>query len=161
LIGDYALFSRTYNKPSGISSGGFNITPIIDIVFLLMIFFVVVSRFIEAENFEVKVPDKCDYAQKQQAHTNKITTITVMSGDNGASEYAVCAEKIKAVNYDELVSKTTDLVNMYLEKIPEESKVVTLRVDKETTFGQAQYALAAIALSNATKIKLAVFKEDN
>jgi len=126
-----------------------------------MIFFVVVSRFIEAENFEVDVPAQCDYAQKQQARANKITTITVMTNDKGRSEYAVGAEKIRAANYDELVGRMTDLVNMYLEKLPEQNRVVTLRADKEISFGQVQYALAAIASSNAEKIKLAVLKEDN
>ena len=35
------------------TAASFNMTPIIDIVFLLIIFFLVVCRFIEAENFPV------------------------------------------------------------------------------------------------------------
>jgi len=37
-------------------SGTFNMTPIIDIVFLLIIFFLVVCQFIEAENFRLPSP---------------------------------------------------------------------------------------------------------
>ncbi len=44
-------------------SGTFNMTPIIDIVFLLIIFFLVVCQFIEAENFPVAVPDGCEFTQ--------------------------------------------------------------------------------------------------
>ncbi|MCK4888036.1 MAG: biopolymer transporter ExbD, partial [Planctomycetes bacterium] len=44
------------------SSKSFNMTPIVDIVFLMIIFFLVVFQFIDAENFPVNVPDNCDYA---------------------------------------------------------------------------------------------------
>ena len=40
------------------NSGSFNLTPVIDIVFLLILFFLVVCQFIEAENFPVNVPEK-------------------------------------------------------------------------------------------------------
>ena len=41
-----------------------SITPMIDVVFLLIIFFLVVCKFIEAENFPVEIPDNCQFAQK-------------------------------------------------------------------------------------------------
>ena len=36
----------------------FNMTPVIDIVFLLIIFFVFTFRYITAENFTIIVPDE-------------------------------------------------------------------------------------------------------
>jgi len=40
--------------------------------------------------------------------------------------------------------------------LPPERRVVTLRIDKGICFGEAQYALAAVAQSSATDIQLAV-----
>ena len=55
-------------------SGSFNMTPIIDIVFLLIIFFLVVCQFIEAENFPVAVPDGCEFAQSEFEPGEQVTT---------------------------------------------------------------------------------------
>ena len=59
-------------------SPSFNMTPIIDIVFLLIIFFLVVCQFIEAENFPVTVPDDCEFAQSDSEPGGQVTTVTVM-----------------------------------------------------------------------------------
>jgi len=58
-------------------SNCFNMTPIIDIVFLLIIFFLVVCQFIEAENFPVVVPDNCDNAVPAGPTRPQMTTVTV------------------------------------------------------------------------------------
>jgi len=132
-------------------------TPIIDIVFLLMIFFLVVARFIEAENFPVAVPDKCEFADEQRPHRSQVTTVTVTKGEGGG-EFAVGAEKIDAEGAAEIVEQIAGLLDVRLKDLPAEQRVVTLRVDKEVRFAQAQYALAGIAASSAKDIKLAAIK---
>jgi biopolymer transport protein ExbD len=137
----------------------FNITPIIDIVFLLIIFFLVVCQFIEAENFPVAVPDGCEFAQGELEHRAKVTTVTVMKTVDGGSSFAVGSEKIAPSNYSDLVDKLTQLIDVSLEDLPPERRVVTLRIDKGIYFAEAQYALAGIAASSATDIQLAAFKD--
>ena len=140
-------------------STSFNITPIIDIVFLLIIFFLVVCQFIEAENFPVDVPDDCEFAASVPEPGTQLTTVTVMKTTEGSSIFAVGPEKISTLDYTGMVEDIARLINIRLKHLPSESRVVTLRIDKDICFADAQYALAGIAASSATDIQLAVLKE--
>jgi biopolymer transport protein ExbD len=136
----------------------FNMTPVIDIVFLLIIFFALVFKFIEAENFPVAVPDSCNFAQAQIDSQSAATTITVIKSRSGMSDFAVGSDKVSAANYSEIPLKLADLIDDRL-KTTAYDKTVTLRIDKDVPYSQAQFALAGIAKSSATNIRLAVIKE--
>lgn len=147
---------------SSSDSVSFNMTPIIDIVFLLIIFFLVVCQFIEAENFPVTVPDDCQFAQSAPEPGAQMTTVTVMKTAGERSEFAVGSEKIAASdysNYADIVEKLARLIDVRLKNLPPDRRVVTLRIDKEICFADAQYALAGVAASSATDIQLAALKE--
>ena len=137
----------------------FNMTPIIDIVFLLIIFFLVVCQFIEAENFPVTVPDGCEFAQSDSEPGAQVTTVTVMRTNTERIAFAVSSEKITASSYADIVEGLARLIDIRLRNLPPERRVVTLRVDKDICFGEAQYALAAVAQSSATDIQLATLKD--
>ncbi len=137
----------------------FNMTPIIDIVFLLIIFFLVVCQFIEAENFPVAVPDECGFAENDLERKGQVTTVTVIRTTDERTDFAVGAEKIAAANYTDIVEKLTKLIDMRLKDLPADGRVVILRIDKEVPFAQAQCALAGIAASCATDIQLAVLRD--
>lgn len=143
---------------SGGRSVSFNMTPIIDIVFLLIIFFLVVCQFIEAENFPVAVPDGCEFASPTSELGAPATTITVMKNAEGEVDFAVGAEKITASEGPDLAEQIARLVDISLEELPPDRRVVTLRIDREVCFAEAQYALAAIAQSSATDVQLAALK---
>ena len=140
-------------------SGTFNMTPIIDIVFLLIIFFLVVCQFIEAENFPVAVPDGCEFAQNEPQPGAKMTTVTVMKTTKEKSRFAVGSEKITSSSYADIVEKLAELIDVRLKDLPPDRRVVTLRIDKDVCFAEAQYALAGIAASTTTNIQLATLKE--
>ena len=140
-------------------SGTFNMTPIIDIVFLLIIFFLVVCQFIEAENFPVAVPDSCEFAQSEPQPRAQVTTVTVMKTTKDGVDFAVGSEKISASGYADVVEKIAELIDVRLKNLPADSRVVTLRIDKDVCFAEAQYALAAVAASSATDIQLAVLRD--
>ena len=144
---------------SGGKSGSFNMTPIIDIVFLLIIFFLVVCQFIEAENFSVSVPDGCEFASPASELGAGATTITVMKESEGEVNFAVGAEKITASDGSDLAEQIAHLVDVSLEDLPPDRRVVTLRIDREVCFAEAQYALAAIAQSSATDVQLAALRD--
>jgi len=145
------------NETSGLT--GFNLTPVIDIVFQLILFFAVTCQFIEAENFPVSVPDNCNFASIVDQRGEQITTVTVIKDDAGKSVFAVGAEKVDAANFQDTAEKLTLLLNAQLKDFPAQNRVVLLRIDKDVPYAEAQYALAAIAQSDATDIRLAAFKE--
>jgi len=135
----------------------FNMTPVIDIVFLLIIFFLVVCQFIEAENLPVAVPDGCQFAQSDSERRAGATTVTVMSTNN-ESDFAVGSEKITSSSYSDIVEAIAKLIDVHLRNLPPDRRVVTLRIDKDVCFSEAQYALAGIAASSATNVQLAALK---
>ncbi|MHC4131639.1 MAG: ExbD/TolR family protein [Planctomycetota bacterium] len=141
------------------NSGSFNLTPVIDIVFLLILFFLVVCQFIEAENFPVNVPDICKFAENNSEQKFRVTTLSVVKTSDNNSIFAVDAEKIEFSDYDILVSELVNLLNKKLENLPLDQRIVTLRIDKDICFNKAQYALAGIAESIATDIKISALKE--
>jgi len=144
---------------SSTKSGSFNMTPIIDIVFLLIIFFLVVCQFIEAENFPVAVPDGCAFATTASEAGAQVTTVTVMKTSAGRSAFAVGSEKIPASEGSDLTEQIARLVDFGLRNLPSDRRVVTLRIDRDVCFAEAQYALAAVAASSATDIQLAVLRD--
>ena len=142
------------------SSASCNMTPIIDIVFLLIIFFMVVCQFIEAENFPVEVPDECAFAQTNETPGRGITTVTVIKNpDDKISSFAVGSQQISASNYTEITQRLTELIDMRLKDTDPDRRIVNLRIDRQVEFHEAQYVLAAVAESSATDIQLAVFKD--
>ena len=138
----------------------FNMTPIIDIVFLLIIFLVVVCQQIDAENFEVSVPDDCGFAQEKRQDIGRFTTVTVMKNhQENRVVFAVGAEKAVLSESENLSNWLAERINVQLHQRESREKIVSLRIDKDITYDYAQYALAAVAQSNATDIQLATLRE--
>lgn len=150
--------TRVFSANSG-AEPVFNLTPVIDIVFLLIIFFAVVCKFIEAENFPVAVPAGCEYAQSEVESQAAMTTVTVIKTNGAMGDFAVGSEKVSASNYGEVADRVAEMVNERLKTLPSDSRTVTLRIDKDVCFAEAQYALAALAQSDAADIRLAVIKD--
>lgn len=138
-------------------SKSFNMTPIIDIVFLLIIFFLVVFQFIDAENFPVNVPDSCDYALDNQQQGNALITVTVLQSQNGV-DFAVGPTKVSSLDTEDIAGKLTGLINIQLENSQPGQRTVILRIDKDICFSDAQYALEGISQSIATNIQFATLK---
>jgi biopolymer transport protein ExbD len=138
--------------------GQFNMTPMIDIVFLLVIFFMIVCQFIVAENFQVSVPDDISSGQRSIEQDEKTTTVTVMLADGGGVSYAVGSEIVASSGGEQISDSIAAAINRQLTNLPEERRVVGLRVDKGVVFKDSQYAIAGISESSATDIKLSVIR---
>jgi biopolymer transport protein ExbD len=143
------------------SAVSFNLTPVIDIVFLLIIFFALVLKFIEAENFTVTVPQNCRYAQSEIETQAALAIVTVIKNEEGKSDFAVGAEKVTGANYGEIAGKIAILIDSRLKGLPTDKRIVTLWIDKDIPYAEAQYALAAVAKSTATDIRLAAIKDSS
>jgi len=135
-----------------------NLTPIIDIVFLLIIFLIVVYSGIDAENFEVAVPDNCSFAQKQ-TDTHRPVTITAFKKPSSSSViFAIGSETIESTQNSPL-QITSWLVRKINSSIQGNScKTLSLRVDKSLDYYDTQNILAAVAASNAENIELATIR---
>jgi biopolymer transport protein ExbD len=138
--------------------GSFNMTPVIDIVFLLIIFFMIVCQFIAAENFQVTVPDDISAGQQSDELDDKTTTVTVMLSDDGVS-YAVGSEVIVFSDGEIIAEVIAAAIDRQLTNLPIDRRVVALRVDKQVVFKDSQHAIAGISGSSATDIKLSVIRQ--
>jgi biopolymer transport protein ExbD len=136
-----------------------NVIPFVDILFQLIIFFSLACQFIEAGNLPVSVPDNCNFANADDEPGTQITTVTVIKTGPGRSDFSVGSEKITASNYGEIADKVASLLDSRLRDLPADSRIVTLRIDKNVPFAEAQYALAAVAKSAATDIRLAATRD--
>lgn len=137
----------------------FDMTPIIDVVFLLIIFFMLVCQFIAAEKFQVQVPDKIESAQPGESPPKGPLTITVMAGADGKAVYAVDSGKLGDVEGRDLAQLIQLEIDRALAGAGAAEKTVRLRCDKSITFGQIKYILSGISKSTAATLDWAVLGE--
>jgi len=134
----------------------FDMTPIIDVVFLLIIFFMLVAQFIVAEQYQVDVPDAIQTARTQETEETHPLTITVMPDAERGVVCAVGTEKLAAVQGADMKSLITSVINDYLAEHESADKTVRLRCDRSVPFGKVKYILAGISESHAENLDWAV-----
>jgi biopolymer transport protein ExbD len=135
-----------------------NVTPFVDILFLLIIFFMLASRFVAPEAFDVQVPDSV--SQARSVTTQDLTaTVTLMRSPAGIITCAIGSEVISAADKTALVEKLSTAIDRRLELLPADRRIVALRIDKHVPYRDTQYILAAVARSQASSIRLAALRE--
>jgi len=137
-----------------------NVIPMVDILFLLIMFFSLMGQLLETDNLAISLPGGCNFAADDSRMRSQVTTVTLIRNQRGKSDFAVGSQKIEASNYNEIVNRVAALLDSQLKELPADNRVVTLRIDKDVPYSEAQYALAAIARSTATDIRLAAFKDN-
>lgn len=138
-----------------------NMTPVIDIVFLLIIFFMLVCQYIAAENFEVRVPDEISSGRDDARSDLKQTvTVTVMTDQDGRINYAVASDIIQAApGSADVANLIAEAIDTQLQDVEPSKRIVVFRNDKEVLFRHSKVALAGISQSSASKVKWAVIRE--
>jgi biopolymer transport protein ExbD len=134
----------------------FDMTPIIDVVFLLIIFFMLVAQFIVAEQYNVAVPDAIKTAHAQDAEEKRPLTITVMPDAGQGVVCAVGTEKLASVGGKDMKLLITSVINDYLAEHKPIDKTIRLRCDRAVPFGQVKYILSGISQSRAENLDWAV-----
>ena len=134
----------------------FDMTPIIDVVFLLIIFFMLVAQFIVAEQYKVKVPDEIATAHTQDIEEDRPLTITVMPDQEQGVICAVGGEKLAPVGGKDMKMLIASSINDYLAEHKSTDKTVRLRCDRTVSFGQVKYILSGISQSRAENLDWAV-----
>ncbi len=137
----------------------FNITPVIDIVFLLIVFFVLDFQFLGSDSRDIELPDKCAYAQKDAEMPAGSVAIAVSQTSAGELRCSVNNRLVDTTDSYELTGRMTEVINNCFTSVPPENRIVVLRIGKELSFGKAQYALASASMSTATTIKIATLAE--
>lgn len=133
-------------------------TPIIDIVFLLIIFFMLVCQFIVAENFELNLPDQIESARQKQDIKQMVATVTITKDTDNTIIFAVGSNKIVSTDPQTITNEIANAIDTQLKPIKHDKKIASLRIDKQITYKHCQIALAAVSQSIATDIQLAVIK---
>ena len=149
----------------------FNITPMIDVVFLLIIFFMLSCLFIVQENYALEVPDNCPAAIVPDALDRNAITMSVFtdpSADQNAEKKAVLfAVRAKlfdprsgdyTANPDKLLADMTESIGRQAKNKP--NPLVYLRADRDLTYSDVQDSLIALSRAGINRVQLAVFRTD-
>jgi biopolymer transport protein ExbD len=136
----------------------FNMMPIIDIVLLLIIFFIFVCRYIAAENFVILVPDEATNAISDVTENPGLVTVSVWFDHD--EDLLYCAVGTEIVDVTEGVDMTR-VISLINGRIAEkgENAIVSLRMNKDLVFAQYSDIIKAISNSNATDISIAAFED--
>ena len=125
----------------------FNITPLIDVVFLLIIFFLVASHFIRNEPVEgVELPLATQAKDEDESAYRLIVTVTA-SGELKLGTTSVTA--------DEFEQRLQTLV----AKNGAASTELRIRADRSTVYSNVEPLLVTAARRGVTKVRFSVEKE--
>ncbi|MBN2377725.1 MAG: biopolymer transporter ExbD [Sedimentisphaerales bacterium] len=161
----------------------FNLTAMIDVVFILITFFMLICRSIGQENYKLSVPDECSTAQVVDQSEQGGLTVSVFPrvpkvpvpataaqglghGQAGIAQavYAVRSRTFDPQSVDYIGNRQLLLAEMTSEiKQAVQQKgesVVHLRVDKNLSYAEVQPILQALALAKVKTVHLAAYRVD-
>ena len=135
----------------------FNMTAMIDIVFLLIIFFMLVCQFITRENYSLILPDACPSAVVDDTHDESAVTVSVFKDSGDGLTYAVRGLRFMGTDVN-LVSEMSREIRF--ETGRKKDTVVHLRADGELSYVEVQTALKALARAGVERVQLAAYRSD-
>ncbi|MCP4710823.1 MAG: biopolymer transporter ExbD [Planctomycetes bacterium] len=145
----------------------FNLTPLIDVVFILITFFMLICRSIGRENYKLELPDDCATAVVSEESGQNAITVSVFESATLNEPDPLVLYAIRDQQYD-LQSDRFDndpyqLVQSMSEQLAREvqlkgDSLVYLRADKNMTYHQVQNALLALAQAEIKTVHLAAYR---
>ncbi|MFI4910730.1 MAG: biopolymer transporter ExbD [Sedimentisphaeraceae bacterium JB056] len=136
----------------------FNMMPIIDIVLLLIIFFMFVCRYIAAENFAIRVPDEATNAITDATETPGFVTVSVWFDEDEDLLYCAVGVEVMDITDGVDITAIVELINSNITD-DVENAIVNLRMNQELVFSQYADVIKAISNSNATDLSIAAFED--
>lgn len=129
-----------------------DLTPLIDVVFLLLIFFMVASTFDQKTGLKIELP-KSTLAKATNKEIEKITVLM-----DREEKIKIRLEKDNRVT--EIESSLESLQKDLKEKITGfNNKKVAIMADKEIDYGKVVEIMSEVKLSGATAIDIEMKKE--
>jgi biopolymer transport protein ExbD len=117
-----------------------NLTPMIDVTFLLIVFFVLVSEIVEAENVDMNLPEPIQPLTEPAGDEQRVVINIVPDLRGGAREYRVGARRF-ATDAEGREAMIEHLRQRY-EANP--ALAVSLRADQQTHYQWVQPAMQAV-----------------
>jgi len=143
-----------------------NLTPMIDVTFLLIVFFILVTQFANvqvAEEIELPEPDQPVSVERDQTARLVINIIPSPSASQagrvigyrlGSAEYPATARGISMLS--------TEIANSAREKLAEDENatvLVDLRADRYTAYGEIYPVMQAVVAAGYHRVNLVVQSE--
>ncbi len=134
-------------KARGAQASGLNITPLLDIVFLLIIFFLLVTNFSAAELPDLDPPDPDESQAKDRRAENRVVVnvIPEPSDPENVQKLRVGAQDVPAGEY----SRLTKLLQQESDKVR-----IDLRADGSLPYTAIRPVMAAIAEAGIQRINM-------
>jgi biopolymer transport protein ExbD len=137
----------------------FNITAIIDIIFILIIFLLFLGQFIARENIEIAVPEEISNSLRDEGDAPNEMILSVKKDE--VTGDVMCY--LKSVQLDITLEEVPQLavasmINKQLE-LATENQVVNLRMDKELVYREFEPIIAGIAASNIKNMIISGLQE--
>lgn len=139
--------SRKNRQPTSVS---FNMAPMIDVVFLLIIFFVLVSTFASAERIPLELPNP-DHSQAQNVKLKDRVIINVQLIDPQAPATSPVAYSIGPNRPQSLGTISQRL--MLLKRLNPRLKVI-IRADRRVQYGDVRAAMQIVAENGIEKMSI-------
>ena len=159
------LVKRIRNSRVKHKMSQFNMTPMIDVVFLLIVFFMLICQFISQDEELVSVPDDCETVILDKVSKDNEIEIQVWADSVGGADgiiYSVNNKDYRASGYSSDEMLTADLAKQISMLANGKQKpVVRLRGDGSLSCEQVRPAIKAAGMAGLDSIRFAAFKEKN
>jgi biopolymer transport protein ExbD len=144
---------RSVNRFSTFS-GRINLVPMIDIVFQLLVFFMVASHLVNSEREPIQLPQPVHSLAREKQLNNRLM-INLFSDSTGR------ISKIKA-NADLVrdLPSLVDLVLRYGPKLQANNGTVIIRANKNMQFAEIERVLQAVANAGVTSVHVAAEQDE-
>jgi len=136
---------------TGRSDMHFNMAPMIDVVFLLIIFFMLVSTFASAENIRMNLPNPEHSLAKKARITDRVVINCVPVGLNGRGEALAAACSVGPNPPESLDRIGRRLASAYAAN--PKLKVI-IRADKRLRYEQVRGVMRMVASNHIENLKL-------
>ena len=132
-------------RESVIGEGEIDLTPLIDCIFLLLIFFMVTTVFIDVKALVVDLPG-ADSSQDEQQQIKDVNILISASG-----EYTVAGEPVSATGLSMAIAGAMDLAN---------NRKVIINGQEETEHRYVIYAMDMAQGQGAEQMAFAIEQEE-
>lgn len=126
-----------YKKRAHIATG-INLTPLIDIVFLLLIFFMLTAHFVSEEAISIELPES-QYAS--EIDENKPLTVVVSS----SGKFSIGTQVIQK---EELFNAVMEIISL------KDKKVLYIKGDKKAELSDIVYVMDAAKAANIASVSI-------
>lgn len=138
---------RKHKRDSLISENEIDLTPMIDCVFQLLIFFMVTTVFIDVKGIVVDLPSAAEQQQEEQQQQKKDVNILV-TADGG---YSVAGEPVDRVGLASAIKGAMDLAN---------NRNVIIQGDPAAIHNDVVYAMDMAVSVGAEQLAFAIEQQE-